>query len=71
MREGGYEGVSLEVHLTRDAALRVQRELDLARRIVGEALRPDPLAPDRPGERLLAVIDDVRIYVREHEDGDS
>lgn len=61
--EHGFDG-ALEVHLTHDQAIRAQRDPEVALHVINQAISPDAGAPSRPGLRLFATVDGVRVYVR-------
>lgn len=65
LRDAGYPGVQLEVHISKADVDAVSREFGFIQRVIHEATNPDPTAPARPGARLFAVVADVRVYVKE------
>ena len=63
LADAGYPGARLSVLLSAADVLPVQRELEMATRMLEQALRPEP-AP-LFGVRLLAVVHGIHVYVRE------
>jgi len=62
LRDAGYPSAILSVCISPADVQAVQREFQVAAKIVEQALHPEPA---RFGMRLLAVVHDVHVYVRE------
>ncbi len=61
-REAGYPSAEIAVVISRGDVDAIQKELEVAKAMIHEAFHPSKVIF---GMRLVAVVDGVRVYVRE------